>query len=430
MHKGDITLDSLSKIEGHADLVITVKNNKVEDVKLKITEHKRFFTQAMHGKNIEVLPQHLSRICGTCSIAHLLCSIESIEKAIGIKVSEQTKILRKLSMYGLMIRDHALHLYLLALPDVLGKDSALDFGEEYHQYIHDAFDIKAVGNNLAIFAAGRSVHAPYPVVGGFSHIPDNSQIPELIKSLEEIRKTVLNLIEVYYNCPFKFERKTNFVGLKAEEYGFIEGKIHTSSRKIIEEKDYLNHLNHIVIPYSESSAYEFEGEEYMVGALARINLGKELLHRRTQETCKKYLKEFPSYNIYWNNLAQAIEILHSIDHSIEILGKTKFKQESPVKFKAKASEGVGVVEAPRGTLYHRVKMDENGIVTEGDIIVPTSQNQINMRDDLKKLVQENISKSKDEITKEAEKLIRAYDPCMSCASHFLKVKWEENSASS
>ena len=152
MHKGDITLDSLSKIEGHADLLIKIRNKKVEDIKLSITENKRFFTQAMCGKHIEVLPQHLSRICGTCSIAHLLCSIESVEKALGIKTTEQTKVLRKLSMYALMIRDHALHLYLLALPDVLGKNSVLDFGEEYHQYIHDAFDVKGVGNNLAIFA--------------------------------------------------------------------------------------------------------------------------------------------------------------------------------------------------------------------------------------------------------------------------------------
>jgi len=423
MHKGDITLDSLSKIEGHADLVIKIKDKKVEDINFSITEHKRFFTQAMHGKHIEVLPQHLSRICGTCSIAHLLCSIESIEKALEVKVSEQTKLLRKLSMYGLMIRDHALHLYLLALPDVLGKNSVLDFGEEYHNYIHDAFDVKAVGNKLAIFAAGRSVHAPFPIIGGFNHTPDNSQIPDLIKSLESIRETALKLIEIYYKCNFKLERETNFVGLKAEEYGFIEGRIHTSNGEIIEEKDYLDHLNHIVIPYSESSAYEFEGKEYMVGALARLNLGKELLHKRTQESCRKELKEFPSINIYRNNLAQAIEILHSIDHSIEILEKTKFRQEAPVKFEIRASEGVGVVEAPRGTLYHRVKMDDKGIVTDGNIIVPTSQNQINMRDDLKKLVQENIDKSKDFIVNEAEKLIRAYDPCMSCASHFLRVKW-------
>ncbi len=430
MHKGDITLDSLSKIEGHADLVIKIKNNKVEDVKISITENKRFFTQAMQGKHIEVLPQHLSRICGTCSIAHLLCSIESIEKALNIKVSEQTRLLRKLSMYGLMIRDHALHLYLLALPDVLNKDSVLDFGKEYHQYIHDAFDVKAVGNNLAIFVAGRSVHAPFPVVGGFNHAPDNNETPKLIESLEGIRKTILDIIEVYYKCNFKLERKTNFVGLRAEEFGFIEGKIHTSTGKAIEEKDYLNHLNHVVIPYSESSAYEFEGKDYMVGALARLNLGKDLLHKRTQKSCEKYLKEFPSINIYRNNLAQAIEILHSIDHTIEILSKTKFKPEEPVKFKIKSSEGVGVVEAPRGTLYHRVKIDDKGIVTDGNIVVPTSQNQINMRSDLKKLVQDNIDKSKDEIVKEAEKLIRAYDPCMSCASHFLRVKWEESPTSS
>src|SRR3989338_6186124 len=166
----DITLENISKTEGHADLDVKVVGGKVTDVKLKISENKRFFTQAIRDKPLIGLPQLVSRICGTCSIAHLTCCTEAAERALEIVPSDQTMLFRKLSMYGLMIRDHALHLYLFVMPDLFGKDSLLEFDEtdkEQHELLHDAFDIKAAGNHLSQAVAGRSVHAPYPAIGGF-----------------------------------------------------------------------------------------------------------------------------------------------------------------------------------------------------------------------------------------------------------------------
>ena len=162
----------------------------------------------------------------------------------------------------------------------------------------------------------------------------------------------------------------------------------------------------------------------MVGALARVNLSIEKLHENTKRDAAKYLRVFPSKNIYHNNLAQAIEILHSIDHSIDILDGYTFRPEEPVEIVPKDAENVGVIEAPRGTLYYRLKLGKDGYVKNGTIIVPTQQNQINIRQDIFTLVQMNINKSKEYIVNEIEKLIRAYDPCMSCASHFLKVRWK------
>jgi len=423
MHKGDITLDSLSKIEGHADLEIKIRKNIVKGVKFKITENKRFFTQAIRNKPIIGLPQHVSRICGTCSIAHLLCSIEAIERALGIKPTPQTMMLRKLSMYGLMIRDHALHLYIFMMPDELGKDSILELNRSHHNLIHDAFDVKAAGNALSILVAGRSVHAPYPVVGGFNHIPEQAEAENVVNKLKEIRPTILNLIDFFYKSKSRFIRKTNYVSLAAEEYGFINGCIKSTEGYCIEERDYFRHLEKVIIPYSEAVGYEFHNKDFMVGALARMNLNRELLHAHTKRDAAKYLKTFPSFNIYHNNLAQAIEILHSIDHSIELLEDYSFQNEKPLAVNYKDGTGVGVVEAPRGTLYYKLKTKKSGFIKEGNIVVPTQQNQVNMRDDLWKLVQENIKKPKSYITHECEKLIRAYDPCMSCATHFLKVKW-------
>src|SRR3989344_2453206 len=204
MHSFDLTIDRMTKVEGSASLEIRVKDNKVEHVHFKITEFKRFFTEAMKGKPLIALPQLLARICCTCSNAHLLASIEACEKALGITPSEQTIILRDLTMHGLIIRDHALHLYLFSLPDIYGKDAFLDFDEndpEQHQLLHDAFDIKAAGNFLATLIAGRSVHAIHPTIGGYLHFPDKAGIEEAVAKLQAIRPAVLRLIKVFEASP-------------------------------------------------------------------------------------------------------------------------------------------------------------------------------------------------------------------------------------
>jgi len=181
-------------------------------------------------------------------------------------------------------------------------------------------------------------------------------------------------------------------------------------------------LQNVVLPYSQATGFEFEGQEYMVGALARLNLNKPALHKNTQKDMQKYLQLFPSDNIYHNNLAQAIEILHSIDHSIEILENTEFKKEAVIKPSKLDGEGVGVIEAPRGTLYYWMGINQ-GKVRYMNLVIPTAQNLLNMREDIRQMVLDRIDQGEKAIKKEAEKIIRAYDPCMSCASHFLKVNW-------
>lgn len=428
MHTLDITIENLAKVEGSASLEIKVREGKVEYTRFRADDYKRFFTQAMQGKPIAAIPQLLARICGTCSNAHLLCAIEACERALDIQPSEQTMLLRYLTTYGLMIRDHALHLYLFVMPDVYGKDNFLDFDEnnsEEHQLLHDAFDIKAAGNFLATLVAGRSVHALHPTIGGFLHFPEKEEIKEAINKLEEIRPAVLRLIKIFEELPWRLDRKTNYMALVPERYGFLNGKIKSSQGEIIAEENLRSHLEHVVLPYSQASAYKHEQESYMVGALARLNLAKDLLHPRTKDSAKSALAIFPSTNIYHNNLAQAVEILHSLDDAIEILSGHEFVAEPVISKPPREAVGIGVVEAPRGTLYHKVELGSDGIVKRGEVIVPTGQNQINMEEDIARLVEELLSaKSKEEIQFEIEKLIRAYDPCISCAAHFLKVKWE------
>lgn len=424
MHNNlDISIDQLSKIEGHARLDIRVRKGKVENAKLKIDENKRFYTQAIKGKPFNAIPQMVSRICGTCSIAHITCSTKAIENALGIVPSEQTTIQRKLAMHGLMIRDHAMHLYLFCLPDIFGADSVIDMDEKHHELIHDAFDVKSIGNDLSKMAAGRAVHPTFYQIGGFSQTLQKEEQEKIVKRLKLAREKILRLIEIFYEYDAAFERKTNFVALVSDDHSYIGGEICSTKGIRVPESRYWDHLNRVVIPYSQATGFEFEGDEYMVGALARLNLGKQNLHKETKKDVSEFLRPFPSNNVFHNNLAQAIEILHSIDSSVEILESKDFNKEALPIVKPKEADGIGVIEAPRGTLYYMVSLDNNGIIKFGNLVIPTAQNQIHIENDIKEFIPSILGKSKEEITADVEKLIRAYDPCMSCASHFLKVKW-------
>lgn len=424
----DINIEHLTKVEGSAALDVKIRNNKVESVQFKITEYKRFFIEAMRGKKITELPSMLARICGTCSNAHLICSIEAAEHALGITPSKQTILLRYLTMYGLMIRDHALHLYIFVMPDLYAKNSILDFDEndpEQHQLLDDAFTVKDAGNFLATLVAGRSVHATLPVIGGFVRVPEDEAIKKAVEKLKQARSAVLRLIKIFKDAPWHFDRETNFMALVSKRYGFLEGCINTGHGDCLQEQYYRDHLEKVVLPYSQADAYKHKSESYMVGALARINLSRDHLHTRTQADADVALRLFPSTDIYYNNLAQAIEILHSADDAIEILQNTKFVKETIIKKEPKEAVGIGVIEAPRGTLYHEIILGSNGLVQGGEVVVPTGQNQINIEEDIKRLVQDLLGHAtKEEIAFEIEKLIRAYDPCMSCASHFLKINWQ------
>lgn len=426
MHSFDLNIGELSKIEGKASLTVKVEDEEVKECRFKIDEYKRFYTKAILGKDILAIPQLTSRICGTCSNAHLLCAIKTVEDALGIVPTNQTDILRKLLNFGLIIRDHALHLYVFVMPDILGVDSILAIDEndpKQHQILDDAFTVKSAGNNLSKLIGGRSVHAPFPAVGGFTKLPGEKLFPGIIEELENARSSVLRLIKIFQENDSILERDTDFVALIDEEYSFLKGCIIKNEKITIACQNYRMYLDKIVIPYSHAIGYKFMDRIHMTGALARLNLAKDRLHTRTKEDAKGALELFPSKNIFHNNLAQAIEILHSIDSSIDILSHLKVNDEKLIPVKRCAGVGAGVVEAPRGTLYYKLTVDQDGKVEDCDIVVPTSQNQVGIEHSIYEYIRANMDKDKEVLTDEIEKIVRSYDPCMSCASHFLKVKW-------
>ncbi|MEW6749048.1 MAG: nickel-dependent hydrogenase large subunit [Candidatus Micrarchaeota archaeon] len=425
----DITIQNISKIEGHTDLDVVVKGGKVVAAKLRINENKRFFTTAAVGKPALGVHQIVSRICGTCSIAHLMCCIKCVENALKVEPSEQTIDLRDLLLYGLNIRDHAMHLYLFCLPDMYGRDSILEFPGEgpEHQLIHNAFDIKAAGNELCVLTGGRAVHSPFPQVGGFSKIPKAEDMKKVKAQLEGIREHAVEYVRIFQEKGFELQTDTTYLALRNDRFSYLDGnQIISSDGLCIGERDFREYLQRYVIPYSTAPGFEFKGKSYVVGALSRLNNNKDTLHKKTRKDLAKELKEFPSANIFHNNLAQAIEIVHCIDSAVELLDGADFKEEPKKAMKPFKSEGVGVMEAPRGTLYYNMRIDDAGRIAFSDLVIPTSQNQIKMEKDVSALVQARLDDGmpKNDIPLEIEKLIRAYDPCMSCATHFLKVNWK------
>lgn len=432
MQSGEITIDSITKIEGTAGLEVKVVDGAVQDLKFIIKDYRRFYTHAVKGKPFAAVPSFLSRICGTCSVAHLFASLEAIEKSQGIELTEQTKLLRRLAYDGLMIRDHALHLYFFVLPDVLGIDSILDISEDAqdvgHILLHDSFDIKSVGSDITDVVIGAAIHAPYPAVGGFHKLPDPTLFPSLIEKLQKIRPQVIRGIKTFFDWKASLIRNADYMALRNEKrFDFLEGEIINSTGRKVPESEFHTFLKSVVIPYSQSEGYVFSDthEDYFAGSLSRINLNLDLLRADTKASIAEYLTTFPSNNIYHNNLAQAIEILHCVDEALDILSSLHIEAEKPIKVPVRQGVGVGVIEAPRGILYHMADVDDAGRIRDYDVIVPTSQNQINIENDLKKFFGENLHRPKEELQRDAEKIIRAYDPCMSCATNFLKIAWIE-----
>jgi len=429
----DLSLEEICKIEGAAGLDLSIVNNQVTKCHFKITEYKRFYTQAVVGKAAMAAPTLLARICGTCSNAHIMAAIEAVENALKITPSPQTMLLRRLIMNGLIIRDHALHLYIFVLPDLFNKDSILDFDDSnpnQHQLVHDTFEVKDAGNQLSILTGGRSVHAPLPQVGGFNQVPTPQATTTVITKLKAVRPAVLKLIKIFADYPLTQTHSIPYLSHHNSDYSYLVGEVCSSDGICIPQENYRSQLHHLNLPYSHASAYTYKDRPYFTGALARINLNHDSLNPQTKQAAALALQSFPSRNLYHNNLAQAIEILNAIDDTLSVLPKAKFQLEPLVKPQLNSGEGFGLVEAPRGILYHHLSVIEN-VIKDAEILVPTGQNQLNIENDIKILVENKLKNQsltdnlKQQLEHDIEVLIRAYDPCMSCASHFLKISWNK-----
>lgn len=430
MKNGKITIKEFTKIEGCGGLTVTVTDDEVSDVKLRYQDFRRFYPSVAKGRDLNGIPQMMSRICGTCSVSHLLASIQAIEKSQGIEVTEQTKVLRRLAYDGLILRDHPLHLYFFVLPDMLGVDSIFDVSDDPDDFgyilLHDSFIMKQLGTDISTAIMGAPVHAPNHVIGGLSPLPDPSKFPEFIERLEAVRPLVIRGVKAFFDWKVDFNRDYQFMCIRDDKrFNFLEGNLIDNNKKKRPQEDYFDKVvTRYTNEYSQTEGYELTDEkrEYTVGAIARLNNNLDQLHPRTKKDLEEYLGFFPSNNIYDNNLAQMIETLHCVDEAIDIMKEIKIKPEKPVEFTPHAGRGVCLLEAPRGILCHTVDVGENGKVADYWVSAPSAPNQKSMEEDMKQLFTEQYHNlSEDELKHQAEMIIRAYDPCISCSTNFLKV---------
>jgi len=422
-----IKIDHLTKIEGHAGLTVKVDKGKVQDVNLDIIEGARYFEGILKGRLYYEAPVFTSRICGVCPVPHTLASIYAMENILGIVPSKQTKKLRELMLIGEMLESHSLHLYFFVLPDYLGYESAIAMAKDYGDEVKRALRIKKLGNELTRVVAGREVHPISSVIGGFSHLPKTSDLIEVREKYKALLDDVIKAVLLFETLDYpKFERKVEYVALKEQDnFAYMSGWIASTEGLKIDWEQYKDHFSEFVKPYATAKFSQLNGKSYSVGAISRLNLSRDNLTPRAKELLDKSQFRFPSSSPHMNNIAQAVEMVHYVEKALEILEDIEIVDEPLPEIKLKAGRGVGVIEAPRGTLFHEFEIDEKGIITKANVVTPTAQAINNIEQDIAVFITpEILKKPKGFILLELEKLIRSYDPCISCSAHFLNVKWE------
>jgi len=422
-----INVHHVTRIEGHGNIIVNAKDGKIEEIKWEIPESPRFFEAMLRGRNYEDVTWLSPRICGICSIAHATASIQATEAAFGIKPSEQSMLLRKLLYHAETLQSHVLHLYFLVAPDFLGADSVIPLAATQKEVVLRALRLKKLANDLADLICGRKTHPLSCVVGGFVKIPEVEQLKTMQQKLIEATKDLKKTVELFKGLKIpNFVRETEYIALKdSQEYAFISGDIASTDTGAAPVTDYLSITNEFCVPHSTAKFTKHKRDSYMVGALARFNNNYAQLSPQAQKAAQELGLKAVCHNPYMINVAQLVESIHSLEESLKLIDRILargLKEERP-EVKVKAGRGIGAVEAPRGILFHDYTYDDKGILTQANCIIPTNQNHNNIQKDMEALVPQIINKSQEEITHMLEMLVRAYDPCVSCSTHFLEVKF-------
>jgi len=430
----NINIEHVTRVEGHGNIVLNVKKGKIEKLQWQISEAPRFFEAMLRGRHYDELQTITSRICGICSIGHSLASLKATEDALGIKITKQTGLLRRLAINAENMQSHILHVGYLVVPDLFGVGSVFPLVEtKYKDSLLQIVKLHRLSNEMSDLICGRTTHPIRLVVGGFSAIPTKKQLINLKKNLENGLRTASLVADVIKSVSTKlpdFTRETEYIGLSSnKEYALYEGDItSTDTGKHPDYKNYASVMKEFLVPYSTAKHVKHNRDSYMVGALARFNLNSKQLHPIAKEIAEMFGLRPISYNPFMNNIAQIIEFVHNIEDSIKIIDyliDEGINDEKPLPIKLKAGRGVGIVEVPRGILVHDYTLDKNGNCIKANCIIPTNQNHANIQKDMEAFVPQILDKTEKEIELNLEMLVRAYDPCISCSTHYLDVKFNQ-----
>ena len=420
-----VDLHYLTRVEGHGNIVVDVKQGVLERCELTIVEAPRFFEAMLVGMPYTQASHLASRICGICSVSHSTASLCATEKALGVEISSQAQMLRRLAFHGEMLDSHILHAYLLVAPDFFNEASAIALAGKRPEIVVRALRMKRLAGDLCTVLAGRHTHPVALAVGGMRHIPTAAELADLRRRLVEARADVEATLDLYRSSPFPdFARETEYLALRPSEgYGFIDGDIVSSDGGRWPLERYPEVVREHLVPHSTAKHARHDRPSYMVGALARFRVNHDRLHPRAQAAADALGLKPDCANPYLITAAQVVEIVHCVEEAIEVIQMLLDQglQPEPLGRPTRTSgEGVGAVEAPRGVLYHHYLI-EDGVVRRANCIIPTNQNLANIEADLRAVVPQILPLGQAAATQRLEMLVRAYDPCISCATHMLKV---------
>jgi sulfhydrogenase subunit alpha len=422
-----IKVDFLARVEGEGALNVKIKDGRVADAQLRIFEPPRFFEGFLRGRKFSELPDITARICGICPVAYQMSSCHAIEDAAGVRVEGPLRDLRRLLYCGEWIESHALHVYMLHAPDFLGYEDVIHMAQYYPDVARRGLRLKKIGNDIMKLVGGREIHPINVKPGGFYKVPSKEQLAGLVADLEWALQASVETVRWVATFSFPaLERDYEFVALRGpREYPLNEGRVVSSKGLDIAVREYEQHFIEEHVPHSNAlHSVRKERGAYLVGPMARYALNFDQLSPAAQQAARSAGLGPVCTNPFQSIIVRAVELVYACDEALRLIKGYEMPDKPFIDVEPHSSVGYGSTEAPRGILYHRYRFDDHGLVLDAKIVPPTSQNQKSVEEDLRQFVQANLEMPKDKLQWQCEQAIRNYDPCISCATHYLKLNLE------
>ena len=424
-----IKVDTLARVEGEGALYIRLKGDQVQDVKLSIYEPPRFFEAFLRDRLYSEIPDIVARICGICPIAYQMSAVHAIENALGVTINPSVRLLRRLFYCGEWIESHALHVYMLHAPDFLGYPDGIAMARDHQAIVQQGLRLKKAGNRIVALMGGREIHPVSAAVGGFYKAPSKSALKQLVDELQWALDASLAAVRWVSSFDFPdFEQDYEFVSLShPEEYPFNEGRIVSNRGLDIDVSEYESNFTEQQVQHSNAlHSVQRGGDSYMVGPLARFNLNFDKLPEVAQQAARDCGLQVPCRNPFRSIVVRSIELVFACHEALRVIREYEPPSAPRAQVLAHTSTGHAATEAPRGLLYHRYALDQDGLIVSAKIVPPTSQNQKRIVEDLWHFAGQVATRPVEEITSKCEQAVRNYDPCISCATHFLRLHLERD----
>ena len=423
MARKTIKVDYLARVEGEGGVRITFRDRAVEDVELRIFEPPRFFEAFLRGRSFMEAPDITARICGICPVAYQMSSVHAMEDALGVTVSEPVRALRRLLYCGEWIESHTLHVYMLHAPDFLGYDGAVEMAKDHGDVVRQGLALKKAGNEILELLGGRAIHPVNVRVGGFYRTPTRRELAVLVEPLQRARDIARETVRWVAGFDFPdCERDYEFVALGgAGEYPFNAGRVVSNKGLDITPHEYDAHFEETHVRRSNALHSHLRGRAYLTGPIARYSLNSALLSPMAAEAARDAGLGETCSNPFRSIVVRAVEVLYACDEALRIIGAYQEPERPHVELTPRAGVGFACTEAPRGMLYHRYRLDGDGSIVDAKIVPPTSQNQPSIEDDLREFAGGWLDLPDEALRLRCEQSVRNHDPCISCATHFLKL---------